>query len=150
MRISSRIKTAVVVVATLVTGFGIAIIRRSSDPILLSSGEFHSAAHRGKGEVRIVALPDGSRWLRMIGIRTYPSRDLRLILISAADANENETVARSEKYDAGPLASDEGDLDIELPADLDLSRFNAVTIWNSAYKVNYATAPLKRHKENVP
>jgi hypothetical protein len=113
-------------------------------PEALASGRFHQVAHKGEGTATIYLLPDGRRVLRLNGFRTSHRSDLLLYLISAPDAPENETVKRSEVFSLGPLRGQEGDQEYPIPADLDLARFHAVTVWSPKYEVNFTTAPLKR------
>ena len=42
----------------------------------------------------------------------------------------------------GKLKGNEGDQNYDVPDDLDLSRYRAVTIWCRRFSVNFATAPL--------
>jgi hypothetical protein len=113
-------------------------------PEALASGRFHQVAHKGEGTATIYLLWDGRRVLRLTDFRTAHRPDLLLYLISAQDAPENETVKRSEVFSLGPLRSHEGDQEYAVPADLDLTRFHAVTVWSPKYGVNFTTAPLKR------
>ena len=42
----------------------------------------------------------------------------------------------------GALKGNQGDQNYELPADLDLAKYRAVTVWCRRFGVNFATAPL--------
>ena len=42
----------------------------------------------------------------------------------------------------GKLKGNEGDQNYEIPADTDLAKYRAVTIWCRRFSVNFATAPL--------
>ncbi|HEU4523806.1 MAG TPA: DM13 domain-containing protein, partial [Gemmatimonadales bacterium] len=59
-----------------------------------------------------------------------------------ADASDDETVTRAGFVELGKLKGTEGDQNYEIPADLDLETYRAVTIWCRRFSVNFATAPL--------
>jgi hypothetical protein len=40
------------------------------------------------------------------------------------------------------MKGNEGDQNYDVPADLDLQKFRAVTLWCRRFSVNFATAPL--------
>ena len=62
--------------------------------------------------------------------------------MAAPDALDDETVTRAEFVELGKLKGTEGDQNYEVPADLDLGKYRAVTIWCRRFSVNFATAPL--------
>jgi len=109
---------------------------------VIASGRFHQVAHKGTGRADVCRMPDGRLILRLSEFRTDHGRDLQVVLIAAPDALENETVVNSEYRSLGALESSAGDQSYPLPADLDLHKYRAVTIWSSRYLVNFTTAPL--------
>jgi hypothetical protein len=112
------------------------------EPRALSSGRFHGVAHETRGTATVYALPDGGRVLRFTDFETSNGPDVRIYLIAANDANDNETVQRAGFVELGPIKGNQGDQNYTIPADLDLSRYHAVTIWCHRFGVNFATAPL--------
>lgn len=120
------------------------IVESCISPVTLLSGEFHQAAHKGRGTARVCRFPSGNLALCLTGFRTYPAHDLEVRLIAAPDAFENETVENSEFVSLGDLQTAEGDSVYSLPSDLDLDKYRAVTIWSRKYRVNFTTAPLKQ------
>src|ERR1044071_7923793 len=108
----------------------------------IASGRFHQVAHRGEVLVTIYQLADKKLLLHLTEFRTDNGRDLQVLLIAAPDAFENETVEKAEYVSVGTLQKSEGDQSYHLPDDLDLSKYQAVTIWSPRYRVNFTTAPL--------
>lgn len=108
----------------------------------IASGRFHQVAHRGTGLVTIYQLADKKLLLHLTEFRTGNGRDLQILLIAAPDAFENETVEKAEYVSLGKLQKSEGDQSYQLPDDLDLNKYRAVTIWSPRYRVNFTTAPL--------
>jgi hypothetical protein len=111
-------------------------------PATLFAGQFHSVAHETKGTATIHDLGGGHRVLRLTEFTTSNGPDVRVYLVAAADAADNETVTKAGFVELGKLKGNEGDQNYDVPADLDLAKYRAVTIWCRRFSVNFATAPL--------
>ena len=109
---------------------------------VLLAGTFHSVAHETHGSATIHDLGDGRRVVRFTGFTTSNGPDVRVYLVAAADASDNETVTKAGFVELGKLKGTEGDQNYEIPAGLDLGKYRAVTIWCRRFSVNFATAPL--------
>jgi hypothetical protein len=109
---------------------------------VLSSGNFHSVAHNSSGMAAIYQLADGKRVLRFTNFETSNGPDVHVYLVAANDATDSDTVKKAGFVEIGSLKGNIGDQNYELPADLDLSKYHAVTIWCKRFSVNFATAPL--------
>jgi hypothetical protein len=115
---------------------------RASVPTSLLTGRFHSVAHQTRGNATVLRLPDGKRVLRLTEFATSSGPDVRVYLVAANDAPDNETVKRAGFVELGKLKGTEGDQNYGVPAGLDLGKYRAVTIWCRRFGVNFATAPL--------
>jgi hypothetical protein len=111
-------------------------------PAALAAGQFHSVSHETRGTATIHDLGGGHRVLRLTDFATSNGPDVRVYLVAAADANDNETVTKAGFVEVGNLKGNEGDQNYDVPADLDLTKYRAVTIWCRRFGVNFATAPL--------
>jgi hypothetical protein len=111
-------------------------------PAALASGRFHSVAHETHGTAAILRLDDGSRILRLTDFMTSNGPDVRVYLVAATDASDNATVKRAGFIELGKLKGTDGDQNYQVPNDLDLGKYRAVTIWCKRFAVNFATAPL--------
>jgi hypothetical protein len=109
---------------------------------VLSSGSFHSVAHGTKGTASIYQLTDGERILRLTNFETSNGPDVHVYLIAANDARDNETVKKGGFLELGSLKGNIGDQNYQIPADTDLAKYRAVTIWCKRFSVNFGTAPL--------
>ncbi|HEY7611390.1 MAG TPA: DM13 domain-containing protein [Gemmatimonadales bacterium] len=109
---------------------------------VLLTGTFHSVAHETHGSATIHDLGQGRRVVRFTDFTTSNGPDVRVYLVAAADASDNETVTNAGFIELGKLKGTEGDQNYEVPADLDLGKYRAVTIWCRRFSVNFATAPL--------
>jgi hypothetical protein len=109
---------------------------------VLGSGPFHSVAHESKGTASIYQLADGKRILRFTNFETSNGPDVHVYLVAANDASDNETVKKAGFLELGSLKGNIGDQNYEIPADVNLAKYRAVTIWCKRFSVNFGTAPL--------
>lgn len=109
---------------------------------ILASGNFHDVAHKGVGTATIYQLADGTRVLRFTNFETSNGPDVHVYLVAANDASDSDTVKKAGFAEIGSLKGNIGDQNYQLSADLDLSKYHAVTIWCQRFGVNFATAPL--------
>ncbi len=111
---------------------------------IVASGKFHQVAHRGEGRATIYQLLSGERVLELSDFYTGQGQNLELLLITAPDAFENETVEKSVALSLGELSSAQSQQSFRIPSHFDLSQVRAVTVWSKKYKVNFTTAPLAK------
>ena len=114
-------------------------------PVDLESGNFHDGAHKTSGVATVLQLPDGKRALRLTNFMTSNGPDVHVYLVAAKDATDNATVTRAGFVDLGSIKGNIGDQNYDVPADLDLSKYQAATIWCARFGVNFGTAPLTVH-----
>lgn len=108
----------------------------------LASGQFRSAAHETKGTATVFQLADGKKTLRLTDFATSNGPDVHVYLVAATDAKDNDAVTKAGFIDIGTLKGNIGDQNYELPANTDLGKYRAVTIWCKRFSVNFGTAPL--------
>ena len=114
----------------------------SMEPMKLAAGEFHAGAHETKGTAAIFKLSDGMRTLRLTNFETSNGPDVHVYLVAAADAKDNDTVKNAGFVELGSLKGNIGDQNYDVPANVDLAKYRAVTIWCARFNVNFGTAPL--------
>ena len=112
------------------------------EPQKLTSGRFHTNAHETHGLATIYGLPDGRRLLRLKEFATSNGPDVRVYLVAAGDVQDGAIVKRAGYVDLGAIKGNVGDQNYDVPQELDLSRYRAVTIWCRRFSVNFGTAPL--------
>src|SRR5215469_17779659 len=111
-------------------------------PLDLESGNFHDGAHKTSGVATILQLPDGKRALRLTNFATSNGPDVHVYLIAASDARDSDTVTKAGFVDLGSIKGNIGDQNYDVPSDVDLNKYRAVTIWCARFNVNFGTAPL--------
>jgi Electron transfer DM13 len=108
----------------------------------LAIGQFHSGAHDTKGTATVFQLADGKKTLRLTDFATSNGPDVHVYLVASDDAKDNDAVTQAGFIDVGSLKGNIGDQNYELPANADLTKYRAVTIWCKRFNVNFGTAPL--------
>jgi hypothetical protein len=114
----------------------------AEDPAKLASGRFHSNAHTTSGVATIYRLPDGGRVLRLTQFATSNGPDVRVYLVAAGDVQGEAAAKQAGFVDLGALKGNIGDQNYDLPADLDLTKYRAVSIWCRRFSANFGAAPL--------
>lgn len=107
----------------------------------LTEGEFRGLAHDTKGMAAIYDV-GGKRVLRLTGFETSNGPDVHVLLVAAPDAADDATVKEAGYVDLGSLKGNVGDQNYDVPADIDLAKYQACTIWCNRFSVNFGTAPL--------
>jgi len=115
----------------------------------LASGQFHSGAHETKGVATVFQLADGKKTLRLTNFETSNGPDVHVYLVAAQDAKDNAAVTNAGFVDLGTLKGNIGDQNYDLPANADLAKYRAVTIWCKRFSVNFGTAPLNSTMQSM-
>ncbi|HZQ93253.1 MAG TPA: DM13 domain-containing protein [Terriglobales bacterium] len=111
-------------------------------PTPLAAGNFHTVLHETKGTATIYQLPDGKRVLRFTDFATSNGPDLQVYLVAAGDASDSDAVKKAGFVTLGALKGNQGDQNYEVPGNVDLAKYRAVTVWCRRFSANFATAPL--------
>jgi hypothetical protein len=109
---------------------------------LVSQGAFFSYAHETSGKAELLSVGD-KNVLRLSGFRTSNGPAVRVYLVRATDPSDMN-VKEKGFLDLGPIKGNLGDQNYELPADVDLSQYGAVSIWCARFGVNFGGASLAR------
>jgi hypothetical protein len=121
---------------------GASVTATAAQQAVLSTGRFHSVAHETKGMATVHQFVDGKRLVRLSAFETSNGPDVRVYLVAANDAQDNDTITRAGFIDLGALKGNKGDQNYAVPPEVDLEKYGAVTIWCRRFGVNFATAPL--------
>ena len=115
-----------------------------SSAMVLESGTFYGIMHPTAGTATIYSLANGDRLLRFTNFKTSNGPNVHVYLVAAADAPDNASVLRAGLINLGSIKGNIGDQNYMLPREVDLSKYEAVSIWCERFRVNFGAAPLKR------
>ncbi|MGA9062207.1 MAG: DM13 domain-containing protein [Terracidiphilus sp.] len=129
---------------------GFPVAADPSSVTVAESGAFYGIRHSAEGTATIYRLANGDRLLRLTNFRTSNGPDVHVYLVAAADTPDNATVQRAGFIDLGTLKGNIGDQNYALPLGVDLSKYEAVSIWCKRFRVNFGAAPLRTdHTEYI-
>jgi hypothetical protein len=115
----------------------------SGGTLTLAEGELEDLAHATSGTVLVVELEDGSQFLRIEDLDTTNGPDLRVVLTDRPLSSDPGIWDDGELVDLGALKGNVGSSNYEIPADLDISRFQTAVIWCRRFSVGFGVAALE-------
>ena len=113
-----------------------------SEPSVVLAGMFHDGAHETKGTATIYELDGGKRALRLTEFETSNGPDVHVYLVAAPMADDNDTVKQAGFIDLGSMKGNIGDQNYDLPAGVDLAKYQSVAIWCARFNVNFGSSAL--------
>lgn len=114
------------------------------DAKVLATGSVYDVDRVGRGGVRIIALPDGARVLRLEDFFVSINSDLEIWLSEAPHPTSTPEAAASPHQRISFLKATAGSMNYEVPASVDLSRYRSIVIWCELTSNAYAAATLHR------
>jgi hypothetical protein len=117
----------------------------SGDPQPLFTGRLQGKAHPTSGRATIYKGPDGKQYLRLTDFSTSNGPDVHVVLASAGDKNLTQEIVKGQldNVELGPLAGNQGDQNYDLPASVDLQKYNAVVIYCERFHAVFGVATLE-------
>ncbi|MGQ0573462.1 MAG: DM13 domain-containing protein [Pseudonocardia sp.] len=114
--------------------------------VVVASGELITHEHATTGTVQVLALPDGSRVLRLADLATT-NGPLLTVLVSDAPVlpgRDGWFVFDDVRHvDLGELKGNIGSSNYVLPPDVDLARLPSVSVWCDRFDVSFGAATLR-------
>ena len=118
----------------------------SSEPETLYTGKLEGRIHQTSGRATIYKSTDGKEYLRLSDFATSNGPDVRVILARAEDkALDGEIVKRElDSVELGALKGNQGDQNYDLPASVDLNKYQAVAIYCERFHAIFGVARLEK------
>jgi Electron transfer DM13 len=107
----------------------------------LSSAAFRSYEHATAGRARVIASPDGRRYVRFEGFSTSNGPALKVYL-SAAPATGPGDSFDDRFVDLGDLKGNIGAQNYAIARDVRLDAYRSVVVWCKRFSVPFAAAAL--------
>ena len=100
----------------------------SGDPDPIFTGQFDGKA----GRVTVFKKPNGQEYLRLKDLTISGDADAHVELAKSGEVSQAQGAAKADLdgIDLGPLKTDQGDQNYDLPATADLTKYDAVVIYN--------------------
>ena len=112
----------------------------AASPLL--RGQFRSVAHETTGIATVLQLESGKRLLRLSPFATSNGPDVHICMVAAADADDSSSVREAGVRCWDRMKATEGSQNYDIPEDVDLERYRAVSVWCRRFSVNFGTAAL--------
>ena len=111
---------------------------------VLGTAKVHDVDRDGEGTAKIYELPNGSRLIRLEDFFVSINSDLELRLSELADPKTTDEVVKAPWKQVAMLKATVGNMNYEVPSDIDVSRYKSIVIWCEITRNAYAAAPIER------
>jgi hypothetical protein len=118
----------------------------STDPQPLYSGRLEGKAHQTSGRATIYKSPDGKRYLRLTDFSTSNGPDVHIVLARSDEANRTQEIVKGQldSVELGSIKGNQGDQNYDLPASVDLQKYNAAVIYCERFHAVFGLARLEQ------
>jgi Electron transfer DM13 len=118
----------------------------SSDPQPLYTGRLGGKAHQTSGRATIYRASNGKQYLRLTDFTTSNGPDVHVLLARSDDEGLNQEIVRGQldSVELGSLKGNQGDQNYDLPASVDLQKYNAAVIYCERFHAVFGVARLEQ------
>jgi hypothetical protein len=110
---------------------------------VLGTATLYNVDKVGEGTAKIYQLPDGSRMIRLENFFVSINSDLEIRLSQLAAPKSTDEVEKAPFKTVAPLKATVGNMNYDVPADIDLSQYKSIVIWCEITRNAYAAASIK-------
>jgi hypothetical protein len=117
----------------------------NSDPQPILTGRLKGEAHQTSGRATIYKKPGGEEYLRLNDFTTESGPDVHVVFARSDDPNLAQGVVKGalDNIDFGPLKSDQGDQNYDVPVATDLNKYDAVVVYGERLHAVFGWAKLE-------
>jgi hypothetical protein len=118
----------------------------SGDPQPLYTGRLQGEAHQTSGRATVYKAADGTEYLRLSDFSTSNGPDVHVVLSRSEDANLQQEIVKGQldRIELGALKGNQGDQNYDVPASVDLGRYDAVVIYCERFHAVFGVAKLEQ------
>jgi len=118
----------------------------SSEPEALYTGKLEGKIHQTSGRATVYKSTDGKKYLRISDFTTSNGPDVHVFLVRAEDKALGGEIVKGELdgVELGALKGNQGDQNYDLPASVDLNKYQAVAIYCERFHAIFGVARLER------
>jgi hypothetical protein len=117
-----------------------------AEPEALYTGRLEGKIHQTSGRATIYKTADGKQYLRLSDFTTSNGPDVHVLLARAEDKALDAEIVKGEfnSVELGALKGNQGDQNYDLPASVDLNKYQAVAIYCERFHAIFAVAKLEK------
>ena len=118
----------------------------STDPHPLYTGRLEGKAHPTSGRATIYKTADGKEYLRLTDFSTSNGPDVHVLLARSGDENLKQEIVKGQvdSVELGLLKGNQGDQNYDLPASVDLQKYDAAVIYCERFHAVFGVARLEQ------
>jgi hypothetical protein len=117
----------------------------ATDPRPLYTGTLEGKAHPTSGRATIYEASKGRQYLRLSDFTTSNGPDVHVLLARSDDEKLSQEILKGDldRIELGLLKGNQGDQNYDLPASIDLGKYNAVVIYCERFHAVFGVARLE-------
>ena len=116
-----------------------------SEPSPLYTGRLEGKAHPTSGRATIYEASDGARYLRLTDFMTSNGPDVHVVLAKGGDSDLGSEIVKGDldHVELGRLKGNQGDQNYNLPAAVDLEKYNVAVIFCERFHAIFGLARME-------
>lgn len=118
----------------------------STDRQPLYTGLLEGKTHQTAGRATIYKTADGKEYLRLSDFSTSNGPDVHVLLARSHDESLKQEIVKGQldSVELGPLKGNQGDQNYDLPASVDLQKYDAAVIYCERFHAVFGVAKLEQ------
>jgi Electron transfer DM13 len=118
----------------------------SSEPEALYTGKLEGKVHQTSGRATIYKTANGKQYLQLSDFATSNGPDVHVLLARTEDKALDAEIVKGEfdSVELGTLKGNQGDQNYDLPASVDLNKYQAVAIYCERFHAIFGVARLEK------
>jgi Electron transfer DM13 len=118
----------------------------SSDPQPLYTGRFEGKTHPTSGRATVYRSSDALQYLRLTDFSTSNGPDVHVVLARGDDKTLTQEIVTGQldNVELGVLKGNQGEQNYDLPASVDLKKYNAVVVYCERFHAVFGVARLEQ------
>jgi hypothetical protein len=118
----------------------------SSSPQPLYTGRLEGKAHPTSGRATVYGSADGLQYLRLTDFSTSNGPDVHVVLARGDDKTLTQEIVTGQldNVELGVLKGNQGEQNYDLPASVDLKKYNAVVVYCERFHAVFGVARLEQ------
>lgn len=111
---------------------------------VLGTATVYNVDREGQGTAKIYEMPNGTRLIRLEDFFVSINSDLELRLSERPNPRSTDEAVNSPWKLVAPLKATVGNMNYEVPRDIDVSKYQSIVIWCEITRNAYAAASIQR------
>jgi hypothetical protein len=111
---------------------------------VVATAKVYNVDREGQGVAKIYERADGTRAIRLEDFFVTINSDLEIRLSSLETPKSTDEIAKAPFKVVAPLKATVGDMNYEVPKDIDVSQFKSIVIWCEITRNAYAAATIQK------